>query len=133
MAQKTRGIHHISLSCCGTGELEKVVSFYHDVLGMPVIRRWLSKGSPAVMLDTGAGLIEVFSNAETSLPQGAVRHFALDVSDTDACVAAVREAGYSVTEEPNTIVIPSEPPLKARIAFCTGPLGEQIEFFSPQD
>ena len=133
MVPKTRGFHLISFSCCGTEELEKTVDFYRDVLGMPVLRRWESNGAPAVMLDAGGGLIEVFSNATSDLPQGTIRHFALDVPDTDGCAAAVRAAGYPVTEEPHTIVIPSDPPLTARIAFCIGPLGEQIEFFSPQE
>lgn len=51
------------------------------------------------------------------------------VNDTDRCAAAVREAGYEVFIEPKDIVIPSKKPLSARIAFCFGPLGEQIEFF----
>lgn len=31
--------------------------------------------------------------------------------------------------EPNDIVIESEPEFPARMAFCFGPLGEEIEFF----
>lgn len=30
---------------------------------------------------------------------------------------------------PKDIVISSQPPYPARIAFCKGPLGEEIEFF----
>ena len=41
----------------------------------------------------------------------------------------VREAGYEVFIEPKDIVITSEPPFPARIAFCRGPLQEEIEFF----
>ena len=41
----------------------------------------------------------------------------------------VREAGYEVFIEPRDIVIASEPPFPARIAFCRGPLQEEIEFF----
>jgi len=54
---------------------------------------------------------------------------AFAVKDVDACVEAVRAAGYEITVEPNDIVIPSNPPLPARIAFCIGPVGEEIEFF----
>ena len=31
--------------------------------------------------------------------------------------------------EPKTLTIPSTPPAEVRIAFCTGPDGETIEFF----
>ena len=39
------------------------------------------------------------------------------------------EAGYEVFIEPKDIVIGSVPEFHARMAFCFGPLGEQIEFF----
>ena len=47
----------------------------------------------------------------------------------DLCVKSVIEAGYEVFMGPKDIVIPSSPELKARMAFCYGPLGEEIEFF----
>ena len=81
------------------------------------------------MLDTGAGLVEIFSNASEVLGMGAWRHMALNVVDVDSVVFAVRAAGYKITTEPMDIVIPSEPPCPARIAFCVGPLGEEIELF----
>jgi glyoxylase I family protein len=31
--------------------------------------------------------------------------------------------------EPKDIVIASEPPYPARIGFCIGPVGEEVEFF----
>ena len=37
--------------------------------------------------------------------------------------------GYEVFTQPNDIVIGSVPPFPARIAFCHGPVGEEIEFF----
>ena len=124
------GIHHVCIKAKGIGEFEKAVSFYKNVLGLPVAREW-SKGDndKAIMLDTGAGFIEIFSNAPDILSMGAVRHFALDVKDVDACASAVRNAGYRIITEPVDIVIPSDPPCPARIAFCVGPLGEEIELF----
>ena len=81
------------------------------------------------MFDTGAGLVEVFTDAEGQLPQGSIRHFALKTDDVDGCVKAVREAGYPITVEPKDIVIPSQPEFPVRVAFCNGPVGEEIEFF----
>ena len=81
------------------------------------------------MFDTGDGIIEVFDDGESPLPQGNIRHFAFATDDVDACVLAVRDAGYEVFIEPNDIEIQSNPKFHARIAFCRGPLGEEIEFF----
>ena len=82
-----------------------------------------------MMLDTGAGMLELFANAPDELSAGALRHMAFAVEDTDACIEAVRAAGYQITMEPTDIVIASEPPYPARIAFCIGPVGEEVEFF----
>ena len=126
---KITGIHHIALKCRGLEEYEKTVYFYHDILGLPIARTWGSGNEVGIMLDTGAGLFEVFANAEDRLGMGALRHIALSVDDTDACVDAVRSAGYEITMEPTDICISSQPPYPARIAFCIGPVGEEVEFF----
>ena len=47
----------------------------------------------------------------------------------DECIRRVRQAGYPVFVEPKDIVIQTTPGFPARIAFCKGPLGEDIEFF----
>ena len=80
------------------------------------------------MLSTGDGLLEIFASGDP-LPQGAIRHFALRTDRVDDCIAAVRKAGYAITVEPKDIVIASNPAFPARIAFCIGPVGEEIEFF----
>ena len=124
------GIHHVSLKAKGAEAFERTVSFYRDILGLSVAREWgRSPEDRAVMLDTGAGYIEIFSNAPDVRPGGTIRHGALDVTDTDAVISAVRAAGYKITMEPTDIVIPSSEPCPARIAFFIGPLGEEIEIF----
>ena len=97
MSVKVTGIHHIALKACGLEQFQKTVSFYHDLLGLPVARTWGEGENVGIMLDTGAGLIEIFANAVDAPGQGAVRHMALAVEDTDACVEAVRAAGYEIT------------------------------------
>ena len=126
---KITGFHHVALKCNGLGEYEKTVAFYHEVLKLPIVRTWGEGTTSAVMLDTGAGLFEIFANAVDTPGVGALRHLALDVENVDVCVEAVRAAGYRITEEPHDICIPSSPPYPARIAFCIGPVGEEIEFF----
>ena len=120
-----KGIHHVALKCCGNEEYEKTAGFYRDVLGLETARVWAG----GTMFDTGSGLIEIFNTDEAPLPQGVIRHFALAAEDVDACAAAVSAAGYEVFVAPKNVSIPSEPAFPARIAFCKGPLGEEIEFF----
>ena len=129
MKPKITGIHHIALKAKGVETFEKLIEFYNGILGMPIVRRWGEGDNLGAMLDTGAGLLEIFSNAPDILGQGALRHLAFEVEDPDVCIEAVRKAGYEVTIEPKDIVIASEPPYPARIAFCIGPVGEEVEFF----
>lgn len=119
------GIHHIALKCVGTEEYARTLRFYTGVLGLNVVRQW----PEGVMLDTGGGMLEIFSNGTDAPAQGPLRHLAFATKDVDGCLEAVRAAGYTVMTEPKDIVIPSNPPYPARIAFCIGPLGEHIEFF----
>ncbi len=120
-----KGIHHVSMKCSNQEEYEKTLHFYKDILGLPVKRSW----NAGIMLDTGAGLIEIFNDGEEKLDKGVIRHFAFAVDDVDQCIDVVRKAGYEVFVEPKDVVIASMPPLPARVAFCYGPLGEEIEFF----
>lgn len=124
-----KGIHHVAIKAKGLENYAKLLEFYHDILGMPVIREWGEGENLGAMVDTGSGILELFSNAPDVLGAGALRHLALLCDDPDACIDAVRAKGYKVTMEPKDIVIQSDPPYPARIAFCIGPVGEEIEFF----
>ena len=126
---KITGIHHVAMKCQGLEEFEKTIHFYRDILGLAEIRRWGSGEKTAVMLDTGAGLLEIFANGVDRLGAGALRHIALAVEDTDVCIEAARAEGYEITMEPTDLVIQSNPPYPARIGFCIGPVGEELEFF----
>ena len=120
-----KGIHHISMKCNTEEELSKVKDFYLSVLGLKIIREWPG----GIMIDTGNGLIEIFTNAEGERRIGAIRHFALLTDNVDELTEKVRNAGYEVIVEPSDKVIRSDPEYPIRMAFCFGPLGEQIEFF----
>lgn len=119
------GLHHVSMKCGKEEDFQRAKEFYCGVLGLSVKREW----PEGILLDTGSGLIEIFSNGEGETGRGAVRHFALAARDVDRCVEAVRQAGCRILAEPKDIVIPSAPPYPARIAFFAGPLGEQVELF----
>lgn len=124
------GIHHISMKCSKGKQYEEVVKFYHEVLGLKIARVWGDEKAPdGIMFDTGNGLIEIFTNKDDEAELGIIRHFALATDNVDKCAADVKKAGYEVFIEPKDISIPSNPPYNARMAFCFGPLSEQIEFF----
>ena len=130
MGKLIKGIDHYCLRYKTKEEYKDVIHFYCDVLGLKLIRTWGEEDRPSMWLDTGNGLVEVFNDAEETLPQGAIRHIAFRVIDPDACVKAVRDAGYTVKDDAYDLTIPSETPLPLRVAFVIGPLGEEIEFFS---
>ena len=119
------GVHHVSLKCSSPEEFSAAKEFYGSVLGLRLLR----EGSAGILFDTGAGMIEIFSNGTERLPQGAIRHFAFLVPSADACIEKVRAAGYAVTSEPRDVEMDSVPPYPLRVAFCIGPMGEEIEFF----
>lgn len=129
MSKLIEGTHHVALKAAGEAEFIKAVGFYQDVLGMPMIRSWTSGTMRGAMLGTGNSIVEIISNGTDHPGQGSIRHFALTTRDVDACVKAVRAAGYVISMEPVDKVIASSPPLPIRIAFCIGPLGEEVEFF----
>ena len=126
------GIHHVALKACGKDAFDKTIEFYHDLLGLPIVRTWGDGGESAAMLGCGDSLFEIFANGDERFYEGALRHIALDVDNIDECVERVRKAGYEITMEPTDICIPSEPPYPARIAFCVGAVGETVEFFCPK-
>ena len=120
------GIHHISMKCGTEEEFGKAKDFYLNVLGFSVAREW----EEGVMIDSGCGMLEIFRNGAGVRSLGAIRHVAFATDGVDSIAARVKAAGYEVFIEPKDIVIGSGPACRARIAFCYGPLGEQIEFFS---
>ncbi len=122
------GVHHISMNCEKGAEYQKVLEFYCDVLGLSVVREW----ADGVMISAGGTLLEIFTNGGGIRQKGAIRHIAFAADDPDACAETVRQAGYPILVEPKDVVIPAEPPYPARVAFCEGPLHEEIEFFCVQ-
>ena len=120
-----KGLHHISMKCQTVEDFGRAKDFYLNVLGLSVKREW----AEGIMIDTGNGLIEIFNNGEGSRTKGAIRHFALLTDDVDGLADKIKASGYEVFIEPKDIVIDSIPEYPARMAFCTGPLGEEIELF----
>ena len=120
-----KGIHHISLKCGTKCDFDRAVNFYVGILGLSIYRKW----PEGVMLDTGNGFIEIFCTGKGELTKGAIRHVALITDYVDELSDRIKAAGYKVFIEPTDTVIASTPLYPIRMAFCIGPLGEEIELF----
>lgn len=119
-----KGLHHVHLKCKAE-QFEDVLHFYVNVLGLNL----LDRRPDCAIIDTGNGIIEVFNDAQELLGQGDIRHIAFYVDDVDACIKIVEAAGYKIKEYPINVMFALGRPTPARIAFCYGVLGEEVEFF----
>lgn len=127
------GVHHVALRAA---DFEASLRFYREGLGFAVARTWTEDGLPAAMLDAGGGsYVEVFGGGTPGRhAEGTLLHFALRTADCDGSLRRARAAGARVTSEPETIEIAASPePFTARLAYCTGPNGEIIEFIQSSD
>ena len=57
-----------------------------------------------------------------------IHHISMKCGRTEE-LAKVKAAGYDLFIEPNNKDILSDPVYPIRMAFCYGPLGEQVEFY----
>ncbi len=120
-----KGIHHISMKCQNEEEYRQVRHFYTEILQLSVVKEC----EACILLGTGSGLVEIFRDGTDSPGKGVIRHFAFAVDDVQACANAVAQAGYEVFIAPKNVQIGGDPAYPAVIAFCRGPLGEEIELF----
>ncbi len=128
-----KGYHHVALRA---HDFDASMKFYREGLGLTEVLAWGEGAGRAVMLDVGGGSrLEVFAGGSGTPPvEGAFLHVAFATADCDAALARARGAGGRVTKEPTTVTIPGQPhPAVVRLAFCTGPDGEVIEFFQSRD
>jgi glyoxylase I family protein len=125
------GFHHIAMR---VRDFDASYRFYTDGLGFRQKIAWGQGNQRAAMLDTGDGnYLEIFAGgSDEPKPEGQLLHFALRTANTDQAVASARAAGAEITVEPKDVEIASMPVTKVRLAFCKGPDGEVIEFFSNQ-
>lgn len=125
---KITGIHHIAMN---VRDFDNSLAFYTEGLGLKEWISWKTGETRAVMLDTGNGsFLELFERPSEPQPQqGPLLHIALKTEDCDGAFKKACTAGAKVMSEPQDVDIPGSVPISVRIAFCTGPDGEIIEFF----
>jgi glyoxylase I family protein len=138
------GFHHVAIRAV---DFDESVKFYTEGLGFRVHFPFSVPGriDRAAFLDAGDGrFIELFGQGSTvqaegrrRLPneertEGAMLHFCLKVTDTDASYARAMAAGADSRIEPRSVRLGEDPLVEVRIAFVTGPNGEVIEFMQSE-
>ncbi|MDD3625996.1 MAG: VOC family protein [bacterium] len=127
MKKEISGLHHISIK---TTNLQESIKFYTELLGLKLKYDWADDSGKAVLIDSGDGnYIELWFEEKSRSTESVLAHFALRVNSIESLVKRLRENNIEITMDVRGITIPSEKPLKAKIAFCKGPSGESIEFF----
>ena len=90
-------------------DLDAALKLYEDALGMPMVHREVveEQGVEAVLLDVGDGHVELLSPLGDDTPVGkflakkgpGLHHVAYAVSDIEATLAALSEAGVQLIDE----------------------------------
>jgi glyoxylase I family protein len=127
------GLHHVAVHAT---DFDASLRFYCQGLGFRLLSRWEEGGQPAAMLAIGGGTcLELFGGAPPgTAPVGRLLHLALRTSDCDAALERAAAAGAAIILAPEDAELPAAPrPLRVRIAFCSGPDGEEIEFLQSSD
>ena len=113
------GVHHVSLNVADVDEASR---FYEDVLGLTRIER-PDFGFPGAWFDTGRGQIHLLEVDGHTAPDG--QHFAFQVDDIEAVVAALAAKGIDI-RPPSTGI-----PGAGLQAFLKDPSGNLIELNQP--
>lgn len=120
------GFHHVFMQ---VSDLERSIKFYTEGLGFVEKVSWGQGSGRMVLLDTGDGNYFELSQGNPKPEGGLFQHVALRADDCDSAIESARAAGAEVTIEPRDVNLPTDPPIKIRIAFFKGPDGEVIELF----
>ena len=128
-------MHHVGMAVQNREIYERSVEFYRNVLGFSVKRRWASPPRHITMLDMGNGILEIVLGAEGT-GTGTFAHLAVGVETpdmVDVVLERCRAWGCIVTRPAGTVEAvkygENGRSFRFRNGFCTGPAGEQLEFF----
>jgi glyoxylase I family protein len=94
-----RLVKQLAHVCIFSHDLARTEAFYRDVLGIPVVFRFMKEGREiGFYLDAGGrSNIEVFAKAEAAFAEtNAINHLCLEVESMDAALAHIRALGVPV-------------------------------------
>jgi glyoxylase I family protein len=114
----SRGIHHVALAVDDTAA---AVSFYGEVLGLTPIERPDGAKADGAWFALGGAQVHLFKPGEVRV---APPHFAIEVVDLAAAVAAIRSHGITVYEADHQ-------PGFGQQAIVVDPSGNVIELNQP--
>lgn len=119
------GLSHVAISC---KNIEISIHFYCQVLGFKVNESLgRNKGNIKINVSSGS-YIELFPfEMYQSSDQGALVHFALDVSSLKNAMDFLESKGVSIIRGPFDIKGLEQQVIARKIAFIQGPDGEEIE------
>lgn len=121
------GLHHVSLKVAGEEGFQSAIAFYRDFLGFPLLRQWGQGDRQMAMLDLGNTILELSAGGAADAQAGRFAHIAFRTDDVDGAVQTVTGAGLPLIMAPTDVKLGENYP--ARVAFCRGPAGEELEFF----
>lgn len=103
-------------------DLDKMLAFYQDVVGLPFLRRTGPDAAQQVVWLQGMQLIDAGKDADLA-PTGAFHHTGINVSNIEEIVARLEEAGAKAD-------VPLEErsfPVDLKLAFYFDPEGNRFE------
>jgi glyoxylase I family protein len=122
------GLHHVALR---VPDFDASLQFYTAGLGFDLLALWVEDSFPAAMIAIGSGtFLEIFGGArEIATSSPPLIHFAVRATDCDAALERAILAGAVLLRAPEVVVLHGEgAEYSAKIAFCLGLAGEEIEF-----
>ena len=117
------GVHHINIL---TGDMEKSVRFYTELMGFSVAGRRRVEGVKLISLSLDGFLLELKESEEDAAGRdGVVDHLAIGVADIFAAFEMLKNQGIELISPEPRLIGPGE-----YILFLRGPAGEKIELIS---
>ncbi len=113
------GLDHVAVP---VSDMARALAFYQGVLGLHLLGQIdLPEGHTLAHLDTGRGLLALMAHANGSAAPSGIPEIALRVSNLDALVDALAQAGAAILRQPTDMT------WGVRVACVTDPDGTMIE------
>jgi glyoxylase I family protein len=125
-------------TCLMVGNLDKTISLYHDLLGMPLVKVVRDGPSPAPYAALGSenDYLELFERPSGLRPaapaEGApialgISHLSVWVDDLEGLVPRLAEAGYPLIRNAKVRYAPSWVGAALKVAWIEDPDGAAVE------